>query len=271
MSGGRHSLGPGRRVALRDFGYRTRKPRVDFAAYSAHLVLPTYFGRDEVSVPADSIAVVDLTLPGSPRQVDEVRHNFPAHAISHLATTSPRRSPTTLLLFAEPVRVPPLRLRAAAKRRRLTFRLRDSHRVPPARIDGVLLRADNPRWAADRFVAAGSMRGMYRDGGWYADRRGVSAARPGADPAWARAVVDRLDGLARVLAVLLVPLVVAGVALGDRWPAWGWAALAAALGAMLACWVIAANVYRRQPEPQLRPDKPSHRVISRGWTHVTYG
>ena len=263
MPGGRHSLGPGRRIALRDYGYRTRKARVEFAAYSAHVRLPTYFGRDELSVPATWIAVVDLTAPGSPHDPAEIRSQFRGRTIAYLPTASPRRAPTTLLLFAAPQPVPPLRWRAAASPAgRLPFGYRASRRVPAPRLDGVLLRADNPRWAADRFVAAGSMRGVHRDSGWYADQRGTSAARPGADPAWARPSVDRLDGVARVLALAVVPLV-AALASDTSLPCWAWAVMATALLLAVLCKLTAGRLYRRPQEPQLRPDKPSHRVLNR--------
>jgi hypothetical protein len=262
MPGGRHSLGPGRRVALRDYGYRTRRARVDFAAYAAHLRLPRYFGRGELAVPASWIAVVDLTAPGSPHDPAEFRAQFPGRTIAHLPTASPRRAPTTLLLFAAPQPVPPLTLLAAARPTpRLPFGYRASRRHPPARLDGVLLRADNPRWTVDRFVAAGAMRGVHRDGGWYADQRGTSAARPGVDPAWARPTVDRLDGLARLLALAVIPLV-AAMASGTELPRLAWWALVAALVLAAGCKAWAERLYRRPPEPQLRPDKPSHRILT---------
>jgi hypothetical protein len=262
MPGGRHSLGPGRRVALRDYGYRLHKARVEFAAYSAHLQLPRYFGRDELSVPATWIAVVDLTTPGSPRDPADIRAQFPGRTIAHLPTASHRRAPTTLLLFAAPQPVPPLRWVPALRPfGRLPFGYRASRRRPAPGLDGVMLRADNPRWAADRFVAAGSMRGVHRDRGWYADQRGNSAARPGADPNWARALVDRLDGMARVLALALIPLA-ALLASRTSLPCWAWGALVAAAVLAVVCKVAAEKLYRRPPEPQLRPDKPSHRVLS---------
>jgi hypothetical protein len=262
MPGGRHSLGPGRRVALRDYGYRLRKARVEFAAHSAHLQLPRYFGRDELSVPATWIAVVDLTTPGSPRDPADIRAQFPGRTIAHLPTASHRRAPTTLLLFAAPQPVPPLRWVPALRPfGRLPFGYRASRRRPAPGLDGVMLRADNPRWAADRFVAAGSMRGVHRDRGWYADQRGNSAARPGADPNWARALVDRLDGMARVLALALIPLA-ALLASRTSLPCWAWGALVAAAVLAVVCKVAAEKLYRRPPEPQLRPDKPSHRVLS---------
>ncbi|MGH9111646.1 MAG: hypothetical protein ACRDZN_05010 [Acidimicrobiales bacterium] len=265
MPGGRHSLGPGRRVALRDFGYRSRKSRVEFAAYSAHLVLPRYFGRDEVSVPAASIAVVDLTAPGSPRDVGRIRAQFPDRSIPYLHTASRRRSPTTLLLFAEPQPVPPVRLRAAldpSVRRSVEppVGYRSSRRKPPRQVDGMLLRADNPRWAADRFVAAGCLRGVHRGGGWYADWRGTTAARHGPDPAWARPAIDRLDGLSRLLALAVVSLA-AAVAFVGGVPKWGSAALVLAIVLAMLCRVVACRLYRRQPDPQLRPDKPTHRIV----------
>jgi hypothetical protein len=262
MPGGRHSLGPGRWVALRDYGYRTRKAQVEFAAYSAHLQVPRYFGQDELTVPATWIAVVDLTAPGSPRDPAEIRAQFPDRTIAHLPTASSRRAPTTLLLFAAPQAVPPLRWSAALRSwGRLPFGYRASRRRPVPQIDGVLLRADNPRWAADRFVAAGAMRGVHRDRGWYADQRGSSAARPGSDPHWARPIVDRLDGIARVLAPAFVALVLA-LASRTSLPPWAWGVLVAAAVLAVVCKMAAEKTYRRPPEPQLRPDKPSHRVLT---------
>jgi hypothetical protein len=262
MPGGRHSLGPGRRIALRDYGYRTRKARVEFAAHSAHLQLPQYFGSDEMSVPATWIAVVDLTTPGSPRDPAEIHAHFPGRTIAYLPTASPRRAPTTLLLFAAPQPVPPLRWPATVRPGlRLPFGYLASRREPAPSLDGVLLRADNPRWAADRFVAAGCMRGVHREGGWYADQRGSSAARPGADPHWARPTVDRLDGTSRLLALAVVPLA-AALATGTSLPCWAWALLVAAVMLALVCKLAAQRLYCRPPERQLRPDKPSHRVLS---------
>ena len=262
MPGGRHSLGPGRWVALRDYGYRKRKAQVEFAAYSAHLQVPRYFGQDELTVPATWIAVVDLTAPGSPRDPADIRAQFPGRTIAHLPTASSRRAPTTLLLFAAPQAVPPLRWSAALRPwGRLPFGYRASRRRPVPHIDGVLLRADNPRWAADRFVAAGSMRGIHRDRGWYADQRGRSAARPGSDPYWARPIVDRLDGIARVLASAFVALALALVSRTSL-PCWVWGLLVAAAVLSVVCKVAAEKIYRRPPEPQLRPDKPSHRVLT---------
>ena len=262
MPAGRHSLGPGRRVALRDYGYRMRKARVEFAAYSAHLQLPRYFGRDELTVPATWIAVVDLTAPDAPRDPADIRAQFPGRTIAHLPTASARRAPTTLLLFAAPQAVPPLRWGPALRLLgRLPFGYRASRRRPAPGLDGVLLRADNPRWAADRFVAAGSMRGIHRDRGWYADQRGSSAARPGTDPNWARPTVDRLDGFARVLALALFPLAVV-LASRTSLPCWAWGLLVGAAVLAVVCKVAAEKLYRRRPEPQLRPDKPSHRVLT---------
>jgi hypothetical protein len=261
MPGGRHSLGPGRRVALRNFGYRESRARVEFAAYAAHVQLPRYFGPDELSVPADWVAAVDLTAPGTPRDPAAIGAHFPGRTIPYLPTASSRRAPTTLLLFAAPRPVPPLRASAALRPGvRLPFGFWSSRRRPVPQVDGVLLRADNPRWAVDRFVAAGCMRGVHRDGGWYADHRSASAARPGSDPPWSRAAVDRLDGAARLLALALVPLA-AALAGWLSTPAWVWGALVVAVVAAVVCQVAAERLYRRPPEPQPRPDKPSHRVL----------
>src|SRR5262245_66317172 len=97
MPGGRHSLGPGRWVALRDPGYRTHKAGVEFAAYSAHLRLPKYFGQEELTVPASWIAVVDVTAHGAPRDRADIRAHFPDRSIAHLHTASPGRPPATRL------------------------------------------------------------------------------------------------------------------------------------------------------------------------------
>jgi hypothetical protein len=57
-----------------------------------------------------------------------------------------------------------------------------------------------------------------------------------------------------------VPLA-AAVGFVDGVPDWCWAALVLAIVLGLLCRVVAGRLYRCQPEPQLRADKPSHRVV----------
>ena len=45
-------------------------------------------------------------------------------------------------------------------------------------------------------------------------------------------------------------------------PSWAWGVLVAATLMAVGCKVAAEKLYRRSPEPQLRPDKPSHRVLT---------
>lgn len=278
MPGGRHSLGPGRRVALRDVGFRPRKAQIEFATYEAHLRLPHHFGDTEISVPSSSIAVVDLTAPGAPHEPDEIVDDFPDRAIAYLPTASPRRAPTTLLLFALPQPVPhprrwaPVRPRSAPLARGRWWRPRRARHGRALRLDGLLLRADNPRWTADRFVAAGAMRGVHRDGGWYADVYGTSSARAGLDPAWARPSVDRLDAVVRLLvlvAVAAAAVLVAASATGAAVPTWGWGLPAMGAGLAVLGAVLAHHLYGREPEAQLRPDKPMHRVLPGQPSRVT--
>jgi hypothetical protein len=253
-------------VALRDYVYRPRKARIELAAYQAHINLPFYFGGYEWSIPVRSIAVVDLTVPGSPRATDQLEGEFNGRTLTYLFTTARARTATTLLLFAEPQRVPPLRLGPALDPNvRLPFGYLSSRRGPGAWVDGVLLRVDRPQEAADRLVAAGALRGIYRDGGWRVDR-GEALLRPRREPPWARPSVDAFDGASRAL-------VLSGLGLGwnlpnvpallgkdiellewsrfvdDDIPLWAWGVVAVLLVLGVASRLVASLLYRRAPGP----------------------
>src|SRR5829696_1000291 len=252
MAGARHVAGRARRIRLRDFVHHPRKARIDLAAYGAYLALPLYFGPYEWMVPIDSVAVVDLTVPGSPRTVADMAGDFAGRTITYLFTAARARTATPLLLFAEPQRVPPLRLLAALDPQvRLPFGFRSSRSPAGAVVDGVLLRVDAPREAADRLVAAGALRGIYRDGGWHVDRGESARLHPRRDPPWARRAVDRCDAASHILG--------AGAVLGAATaPATGASGLAGAgLAGLVAlgCRLVARALHRRDPAPY-RPVPP---------------
>jgi hypothetical protein len=251
--------------------YRPRKARIELAAYTAHVNLPYYFGGYEWSIPIRSMAVVDLTVPGTPRAPAGLKGEFLGRTIAHLFTTARRRAATTLLLFAEPQRVPPLRLGPALDvnvRPHLPFGYISSRRRDGAWVDGVLLRVDNPREAVDRLVAAGALRGVYRDGAWRVDHDQTQAqARAGdtPDPPWARRTVDRFDGAAKTLFVTgaligwnmpnLAALFGRDVPLlaSDRYtdpdiPGWAWVVAWGLVGLGAACKLLATLLYRRRDE-----------------------
>jgi hypothetical protein len=279
MAGGRHTAGRTRRVALRDYLYRPRKARIELSAYTAHVNLPFYFGGYEWSIPVRSIAVVDLTVPGTPRAPEGLKGEFQGRTITYLFTTARKRTATTLLLFAEPQRVPPLRLGPALDlnvRPHLPFGYISSRRRDGAWVDGILLRVDNPKEAVDRLVAAGALRGVYRDGAWRVDPDQTQAqARTSRapDPPWARRSVDRLDGMSRLLfvtgALLGWNLPTLAAAFGrdvsmlatDRYtdpdiPVWAWVVAWGLVGAGVACKLIATLLYRRPAEVQPRRVQP---------------
>ena len=276
------------RVPLRDYVYRPRKARIELAAYQAHIKLPFYFGGYEWSIPVRSIAVVDLTVPGSPRATDQLEGEFHGRTVTYLFTTARARTATTLLLFAEPQRVPPLRLGPALDPNvRLPFGYLSSRRGDGAWVDGVLLRVDRPQEAADRLVAAGALRGIYRDGGWRVDR-GEALLRPRREPPWARRSVDAFDGASRAL-------VLTGLGLGwnlpnipallgkdiellewsrfvdEDIPLWAWGVVAALVALGVACRTVATLLYRRAPGPMTgsgrRRPRPPRRdpAVPPGW------
>jgi hypothetical protein len=231
---------------LRDFVHHPRKARIDLAAYAAYLSLPLYFGPYEWMVPIEAVAVVDLTVPGSPRTAADMAGDFDGRTITYLFTAARARTATTLLLFAEPQRVPPLRLLAALDPQiRLPFGFRSSRSRAGAVVDGVLLRVDAPREAADRLVAAGALRGVYRDGGWHVDRGESARLRPRRDPPWARRAVDRCDaashliGAGAVLGAATVPVTGASGLVGAG----------VAVVVAVACRLAAGALHRRDPAP----------------------
>jgi hypothetical protein len=268
MAGGRHLAGRTRRVALRDYVYRPRKARIELSAYAAHVNLPYYFGGYEWSIPVRSIAVVDLTVPGTPRAPEGLKGEFLGRTITYLFTTARRRTATTLLLFAEPQRVPPLRLGPALDlnvRPHLPFGYLSSRRRDGAWVDGILLRVDNPKQAVDRLVAAGALRGVYRDGAWRVDPDQTQAQARAAgipDPPWARRSVDRLDGWSRLLfvtgallgwnlpslAALLgrdVPMLASDRYFDPDIPVWAWVVAWGLVGLGCLSKLLATLLYRR--------------------------
>jgi hypothetical protein len=64
-----------------------------------------------------------------------------------------------------------------------------------------------------------------------------------------------------VLALALFPLAVV-LASRTSLPCRAWGLLVGAAVLAVVCKVAAEKLYRRRPEPQLRPDKPSHRVLT---------
>lgn len=102
---------PSDTIRLRNYRLTPRKACIELVGDAAALVLPGYFGRRRWAVTLSDLAVVDLTAPNLAADVEEdvFRDDL---AIPYFFTTGPVTTPTTLLLFATPQRVPPLRMSA---------------------------------------------------------------------------------------------------------------------------------------------------------------
>jgi hypothetical protein len=144
-------------IELRNYRIVPRKARIDIDGAAAALVLPSFFGRRPFIVPMDVTAVLDLTseMPGDGLDEEIVFETEPS--IPYFFTTGPFTEPTTLLLFREPQRVPPLRwITASAPNVDLPFGARASRSARGAFVDGALLRFRDPADAARRLVRAGA-------------------------------------------------------------------------------------------------------------------
>ena len=235
MAGGRHIAGRTRRVALRDYVYRPRKARIELSAYTAHVNLPYYFGGYEWSIPVRSIAVVDLTVPGTPRAPEGLKGEFLGRTITYLFTTARRRTATTLLLFAEPQRVPPLRLGPALDlnvRPHLPFGYLSSRRRDGAWVDGILLRVDNPKEAVDRLD--GWSRVLFVTGALLGWNLPSLAALFGRD----------------------VPMLASDRYFDPDIPVWAWVIAWGMVGLGCLCKLVATLLYRRPAEVPRHPSPP---------------
>lgn len=148
---GRMATGP---VMLRNYRYAPRKARVEIRGDELELFLPPYFGRRRWSVPIGNTAVTDLT---SVQDTSSREDLYPdGISIPYFFTAGPATSPTILLLFRQPTRVPPLRaLTAYAPNVDLPFGYFQTRSAKGAFVDGPLLRAVDPPSAAQQLVAAG--------------------------------------------------------------------------------------------------------------------
>jgi hypothetical protein len=145
--------------------------------------------------------------------------------VPYLFTTGPATAPTIGLLFTEPQRVPGLTLNAAlAPNVDLPVGYRQSRSPAGATLDGVLLRARDPRHAVATLVAAGASL-VTDEVSWFADHRAVLTD-----------AADRAEAVAtdRKVAATDRGAVLAG------WGAFGMAVLGGVVGDAALPWVLAA-------------------------------
>lgn len=143
------------RIALRHYRLFSRAPYLEFVGDTIAIRLPSVFGgRARWTIPLAELAVV---RPHHLVQVTQDRGTgrvFVEPVLTpYLSTTSPNVSPNLELLFRSPQRIPPIRL-AAIINTKLSYRL--SRSAKGMFLDGVALRAVNPKAAAETLASAGA-------------------------------------------------------------------------------------------------------------------
>lgn len=207
-------------IELRRYRWDYRTARVEIVEGTANIYLPQYFTEQPWSVPLSGTAVVDVSVPPpDPVNGEDDGPLFePPVAVPYLATTTPFTDPTICLLFGQPQRVPPLRFGVAQSPFiGLPFGFFRSRSQDGGVLDGVLLRAVDPKAAVAELVAAGAE--QPRDvNSWLAARRAVVT-----DPDRRAAILARLKRGEKALRLAgwtwlaSVGTAVAGVVTGMTW------------------------------------------------------
>jgi hypothetical protein len=149
-------------ILLRAYWYTLRWPRLETGSGQLRLTAPIFFGRRALATPLEQVAAVAPgALPALPRFDDGVfaeGMSIPYLYTAFSTLERPRRppAPNLMLVFARPVRVPPLRASAAESEFvRLPFGYFSSRSARGATVDGVLLAARDPEDAMSRIAGAG--------------------------------------------------------------------------------------------------------------------
>ncbi|WP_241842487.1 hypothetical protein [Pseudofrankia sp. BMG5.36] len=161
---------------MKAYWFVIRKPRVVCDGGAVRMMLPGYFGGRAWAIPARHVAVQDLSATPPAEGAQEPQPVLARElAVPYLFTTGPMTRPNLLLMFTEPQRVPPLRLDAAlAPNTDLPFGYRSTRSEKGARVDGVLLRADNPAALRQSVLTAGGS-SLDDPVGWLYEHREVVA------------------------------------------------------------------------------------------------
>jgi hypothetical protein len=156
-------------IPLQAYRVAPRKPWVRVAGDAVTFRLPGWFGGRTFAVPLADVGVVDLDLVQDAPAADVV-YAEPV-VVPYVYTTGPMTAPNLRLVFRRPVALPPFRfvvrqMGAEPAPKRAARGDRPAGRY----VDGLLLRAADPRAAVAQLAAAGAERVTDVDG-WLAAHR----------------------------------------------------------------------------------------------------
>ena len=147
------------RVPLKQYRFHLRGAYLEVDRLSVAILLPTYFGSTLWMIPTAQVVAADLTAvakeTGGASSEDVTVLEAPP-VVPYFFTTSYLATPTTVLLFRSPQRVPVLRRFVAnVSNTDLGFTRRQSRSEKGALVDGILVRVDNPPEVVDQLRAVG--------------------------------------------------------------------------------------------------------------------
>jgi hypothetical protein len=200
------------RVVLRHYLMFSRTPFVDVSSSGVRLHLPSFFGgQRDMTVAMDELAVVDAMVEVAPPDDSPAVYVTPLR-LPYLATTTSNVSANVVLLFATPQRLPRLRWGGS-----MTSGLgRAGRSVDGVLVDGVRLRAQEPRAAIDAIAGAGAARVGDADA-WLRTHRETTR-----DPAAVAEVhsIGRRNRVSYALTVLTLVLLSIGRVMAAHTKAW---------------------------------------------------
>ena len=158
-------------IPVKHYRIALRKPRLEVFAGTLSMTLPSYFGRRRWDIPVKDIAVVDLLDPAYAEDAERDLPEIEGVSVPYIVTTGPYTTPTLMLLFARPQRVPPLRLATAlAPNIEMPWGYRSSRSERGDHADGITLRAVDSVTASEMLARAGATRAT-KPLTWLATRR----------------------------------------------------------------------------------------------------
>ena len=157
-------------IPLRAYRIAPRKPWLRIDGDLVVVRAPAWFGGKTFAAPIASTGVVDLDLVQESPEVDDVVFEEPV-VTPYLYTSGPMTQPNMGLVFAEPVLLAPFRWIVRSQSSEIAPK-RSARGGRPAGhyVDGLLLRAVDPKAAVEALVAAGAEPVVAPDA-WLAARR----------------------------------------------------------------------------------------------------
>lgn len=229
---------PAARVPLRSYRFAPRKAWLAVDGADVVVRVPGWWGGKTWRAPLAGSAVADLDLVDAAGGIVAGYFEEPVFT-PYVHSTNQLTDPNVGLVFATPVPVPNLRLLVRdGLGDEIPKRPATGERPAGRYVDGIMVRAVDPRAAVEALVAAGAERTADPDGWLRARRAAVNEPEVVAQIERRHRAVDRVTNVCLVLMGVGVVAMVAGEpVLGDAAEPGGFAlAIASGLASGLARW-----------------------------------